>query len=279
MEKMENKSSKEWIDSLSGFSTVSLKDLSPVANLNRRDTKFIFHEQILSDLLAELIPHYSILEIDSQRLFQYQNRYFDTTDFLLYMQHHNGFRPRFKVRFRKYETGTQFFEIKEKNNQGRTIKKRILADPGSDMFADEQDTLMTFITDPMGELLVKNSSLEADQFLRSIFLNYSRLTLVDRKFQERITIDSNVTSRANGNWKGFPGLAIAEVKQKRFNPKSTVIRAMGKRSILSTRFSKYCIGIHHHFTVKYNRFKPRLLRMDRIMSTPEKGTNLIWKQL
>ena len=270
MENFEDKSSKGWTNALSHFSTVSLMDLSPVANLNRRDTKFIFNEQILSDLLTELIPHYSILEIDSHRLFEYQNRYFDTTDFLLYMQHHNGVRPRFKVRFRKYETGTQFFEIKEKNNQGRTIKRRILADPESDTFAADQNALVSFITDPMRELLVTESTIEADQFLRSVFLNYSRLTLVDRQFQERITIDSNVISRANGNWKGFPGLAIAEVKQQRFNPKSTVIRAMGKRSIISTRFSKYCIGIHHHFTVKYNRFKPRLLRMDRIMSTAEK---------
>lgn len=244
-------------------------DLSPVANLNRRDTKFIFHERILSDLLTELIPHYSILEIDSQRLFEYQNRYFDTTDLLLYLQHHNGVLPRFKVRFRKYETGDQYFEIKEKNNLGRTVKKRMPVDPQSDIFAADQDKLAPLITGPMREMLLQ-TTFEADQFLRSIFLTYSRLTLVDRQFQERITIDSGITSRANGHCIGYPGLAIAEVKQKRYNPKSTVIRAMGKRSILPTRFSKYCIGIHHHFTVKSNRFKPRLLRLNRIISTAEK---------
>lgn len=243
--------------------------MTPVANLNRRDTKFVFHERILSDLLTDLKPHYSILEIGSRRLFKYQNRYFDTTDLLLYLQHHNGARPRFKVRFRKYETGEQYFEIKERNNKGRTVKNRMLVDLESNVFSTNNDILAPLITEPMREMLLQ-TTFEADQFLRSIFIDYSRLTLVDHQLQERITIDNGIISRANGDWNGYPGVAVAEVKQKRYNPRSAFIKAMGERSVLPTRFSKYCVGIHHHFTVKYNRFKPRLLRMDRIMSTTEK---------
>ena len=107
---------------LSEFNSISLKDLDKVQLLNRKDTKFVFSQNKLLQLLDRLKPFYRILEIEGKRIFVYDNTYFDTDEFFFYTQHHNECRKRFKVRYRKYcETNEQYFEIKVKDNKNRTI--------------------------------------------------------------------------------------------------------------------------------------------------------------
>lgn len=111
---------------LNQFNNINLEDLNQVKLLNRKDTKYIFHENNLPNLLNKLSSSFKILEINNKRKFFYESIYFDTDDFMFYNQHHNEKRSRFKVRFRKYDaTNNVFFEIKKKNNKNRTIKKRI----------------------------------------------------------------------------------------------------------------------------------------------------------
>jgi hypothetical protein len=53
----------------------------------------------------------------------YLTLYFDTESFDNYIAHHNGKRPRFKIRMRKYvSSGFSFLEVKEKDN--RTARSR-----------------------------------------------------------------------------------------------------------------------------------------------------------
>ena len=100
---------------LNHFETVSLDDLDRVRLLDRKDTKFVFNQIDLPHILEKLKPFYRILEINNDRVYTYDTTYFDTDDFQFYVQHHNGSRNRFKVRFRRYSSNKKlFFEINEK---------------------------------------------------------------------------------------------------------------------------------------------------------------------
>ncbi len=66
---------------LSEFNSISLKDLDKVQLLNRKDTKFVFSQNKLLQLLDRLKPLYRILEIEGKRTFVYDNTYFDTDEF------------------------------------------------------------------------------------------------------------------------------------------------------------------------------------------------------
>ena len=112
---------------LNDLQTISLDELDKVKLLDRKDTKFVFNLNQLPSILEKIKPYYRILEINNSPIFNYDNTYFDTHDFLFYNQHHNEHRKRFKVRFRKYSNNNKsYFEIKIKNNKNRTIKKRLL---------------------------------------------------------------------------------------------------------------------------------------------------------
>ena len=107
------------IDQLkSSFDPISLKEMDGVKLMNRKDTKFIFNEEILPELLEALKDNYNILEISKKRESQYKTMYFDTDDFKFYIQHHNGKLNRHKVRYRQYaDVGTTYLEVKFKSNK------------------------------------------------------------------------------------------------------------------------------------------------------------------
>ena len=111
---------------LNDLQAISLDELDKVKLLDRKDTKFVFNQNQLPSILEKIKPYYKVLEINNSPIFNYENTYFDTYDFLFYNQHHNEHRQRFKVRFRKYSSSKSFFEIKIKNNKNRTVKKRML---------------------------------------------------------------------------------------------------------------------------------------------------------
>ena len=97
---------------LNNFQTVSLDDLDRVRLLDRQDTKFVFNQIDLPHILEKLKPFYRILEINNDRVYTYDTTYFDTDDFYFFVQHHNGSRNRFKVRYRRYSSNKKsFFEI------------------------------------------------------------------------------------------------------------------------------------------------------------------------
>ena len=112
---------------LSEFDAISLGEMDRVALMNRVDTKYVFSEDILNEVLKKIKDDYFVLEVDNIRLNSYQSLYFDTKDFKFYYQHHNGKTNRTKVRYREYmDSGLCFLEVKQKNNKGVTNKKRML---------------------------------------------------------------------------------------------------------------------------------------------------------
>jgi hypothetical protein len=242
---------------LSEFNSISLKDLDKVQLLNRKDTKFVFSQNKLLQLLDRLKPLYRILEIEGKRTFVYDNTYFDTDEFFFYTQHHNECRKRFKVRHRKYcETNDQYFEIKIKDNKNRTIKKRLKINDGNGHFGEEEKRL---ISETIG--------LSPQHLIPKLNMQFSRITLADKSFSERLTIDTNLSVLNKTGSKMFDQLVISEIKQKKYNPKSNFIRILRNLKIPEMRFSKYCMGmLHVNRGIKYNRFKPKLLQINKILT-------------
>ena len=242
---------------LSEFNSISLKDLDKVQLLNRKDTKFVFSQNKLLQLLDRLKPFYWILEIEGKRTFIYDNTYFDTDEFFFYTQHHNECRKRFKVRHRRYcETNDQYFEIKIKDNKNRTIKKRLKINDGNGHFGEEEKRLIS-----------ETTGLSPQHLIPKLNMQFSRITLADKSFSERLTIDTNLSVLNGTGSKMFDKLVISEIKQKKYNPKSNFIRILRNLKIPEMRFSKYCMGILHvNKEIKYNRFKPKLLQINKILT-------------
>lgn len=58
--------------------------------MNRTDTKFVLSESTLKEVLQQVIPYYSVLEINGVRMNKYETLYYDTPDFKFYLRHQNG---------------------------------------------------------------------------------------------------------------------------------------------------------------------------------------------
>jgi hypothetical protein len=243
--------------SLSDFNSISLEDLDRVQLLNRKDTKFVFSQSKLLQLLDRLKPFYRILEIEGKRIFVYDNTYFDTDEFFFYTQHHNECRKRFKVRYRKYcETNEQYFEIKVKDNKNRTIKNRFRSSNRNGDFVEEEKRLIS-----------EKTGLLPQHLIPKLDIQFSRITLADNSFNERLTIDTNLSVKNGISSKIFDQLAVSEIKQKKYDPKSDFIQILRDLKIPEMRFSKYCMGMLHVYKkIKYNRFKPKLLRINKILT-------------
>jgi len=242
---------------LSDFNSISLEDLDKVQLLNRKDTKFVFSQSKLLQLLDRLKPFYRILEIEGKRIFVYDNTYFDTDEFFFYTQHHNECRKRFKVRYRKYcETNEQYFEIKVKDNKNRTIKNRFRSSNRNGDFVEEEKRLIS-----------EKTGLLPQHLIPSLDIQFSRITLADNNFNERLTIDTNLAIKNGIISNIFDQLAVSEIKQKKYDPKSDFIQILRDLRIQEMRFSKYCMGmLHVHKDIRYNRFKPKLLRINKILT-------------
>ena len=171
--------------------------------MDRKDTKYVFKFQQLPEYLEQLKNDYSILVVETNRVSRYESLYFDTKKFDLYHSHHRGKPNRFKIRFRKYvASNLNFFEIKFKNNKGRTIKSRV-----------KQKEIDGFITDKAEVLLKEKTPLFPNELEAKLWVNYSRITFVNKNFPERVTIDIDLSFKKDEEYKTIPNLVIAEVKQ------------------------------------------------------------------
>jgi len=234
-----------------------LDELDKVKLLDRQDTKFVFNQIHFPLILEKIKPFYRILEINNDRVFTYDTTYFDTDDFLFYNQHHNENRKRFKVRFRQYSSNSKsFFEVKIKNNKNRTLKKRLLVDEMNECLGQQERDLVSEII-----------GLPPNQLTPKLNIQFSRITLADNSFNERLTIDTDLSIENGTSSRIFDQLVISEIKQKKYDPKSNFIQILRDLNILEMRFSKYCMGVLHvNKGIKYNRFKPKLLQINKILT-------------
>jgi hypothetical protein len=234
---------------LSDFKPIGLDDLNEQRLQDRVDTKFLFETDNLPEILAEVRQDYAILEINGSALQPYLTLYFDTPNFDNYFDHHNGKRPRFKIRMRKYmNSGNSFLEIKEKDNKERTIKTRMEIHDIANSLTLEQ---YQFVSQVYGLGLVP---------LKPVIWNrYNRMTLVNKCSLERVTIDLNFNAYNQNGFISWNPFAIAEIKQGSRSLNTTFYQALKDRAIKPVNFSKYCISMALLTPqLKANKFKPNI---------------------
>ena len=243
-------------DILAEYSPITLEEMSGVKLMNRIDTKFVTTQAQLSQLLGLARGEYRAQEIGGNRFSRYDTTYFDTLDFDMYRVHQTGHTGRQKLRFRTYvSSNLQFMEVKTKNNHGRTKKKRI---PVADMnLADAEKT--TF--------LAEHLRYAADTLQPAIRNNFDRITLVNHKKTERLTIDTNLRffNLVSGQNLEMGPLVIIELKRDGLCH-SPVLEMLRRLRIHPHGFSKYCMGSAlTNPQLPVNRFKPKLIDVRKIL--------------
>lgn len=239
---------------LNNFDPISLDEMDSVSLMDRTDTKFVFRIENLPAILNQLQTSYRVLEVNNSRLNRYESLYYDTPDFQMYLCHQNKRANRFKVRFRTYmESATSFFEIKIKNNKKRTIKERVRSkdiEPG--------------ISAKSEQFLVNKTHLSAKEIEPKLWVNYSRITLVNKTLPERLTIDVGLYFQNGDKQVHLDKLIIAELKQSKRNV-SPFAQIMKEYHIRKFSISKYCIGVIFLFEhIKFNNFKRKIHILNKI---------------
>jgi len=242
------------------FQKITLQEMEAVQLQDRMDTKLVFHRDRLPFILARLKDDYLVFEINNCRLSPYQTLYFDDDRWKLYLMHHNEKMNRFKLRYRTYvNSDLSFFEVKYKNNKGRTQKERIKVPCVSNEIDESAAKLMKEIT-----------NLEPAGFFPKLWVNYSRITFVSKLKTERVTVDLHLCYKNNDSRIALDDLVIAEVKQGRASSGSPFLRLMKEQGIRAGAISKYCLGVVMlHDNVKKNNFKIKMMTVNKILNTPK----------
>lgn len=229
--------------------------MDSVKLMDRTDTKFTFNRTQFDTVLGDILEEYRVLEIDGKRISRYKTLYYDTDKYNLYTRHHNGELNRYKIRHRSYiESNIGFLEVKFKNNKGRTVKNRI-----------KKLEVPTFWEGDTETFLIKMLPFPPADLVPVIWVNYSRLTLVNKTSAERLTIDLDLEFVKDTVSKNLNSLVIAEVKQEK-RKASPFLKIMRKYHIREGSISKYCLGIALTCNdVKKNNFKAKIQNLKHII--------------
>lgn len=237
---------------------ISLSEMSEIKLMNRIDKKYLATIDQLKQLLVMAQGKYMVQQIEGKRYNRYHTIYLDTPDEEMYTMHHNGRLVRQKVRVRTYmDSGDTFLEVKNKNNHGRTKKKRMTVGSIHSLREDGGDTL-----------LAKHANYLLDDLVPKVENHFERITLVNMAKTERLTIDCHVKFH---HWETdiedtFDRLVIIELKRDGnvYSPVKSMLREL---RIKPSGFSKYCIGSAlTKPTLKQGNFKPRFVRIKKLLN-------------
>ena len=241
-------------DILKKFEKIDLEEINSFKLMDRTDTKFTFSAGDLPLILDQLSIHYKVLSVDDNLKLSYQTQYYDTPQFDMYLRHHNDALNRYKVRHRSYkESKTGFLEVKLKNNKGRTIKERIV-----------QNVLQNKWTETENKFIADRTSYDPQTLIPSISVKYSRITLINTSFNEKVTVDIDITFSNEDNSYELGNVVIAEVKQaiKARTPALAILKDLGIKPV---SLSKYCLGVNYLYpSLKKNNFKQKLITLRKI---------------
>lgn len=241
-------------DILNIFKPITLEQMDSVNFMNRLDTKFFFHVSLLPEILKQSANNFFVLEIKEKRQFNYNSTYFDTPDFLMYNNHLNRRCNRYKIRQRRYDiTGVEFFEVKYKNNKGRTLKSRF------------ENTSPTPLNKKADDFLKLNTPYSVGMLQATLKNEFTRVTLVNYELCARITLDYNLSFSENGTIISLPNMGIAEVKQDGICGNSFFINLMRQLGQRPSSISKYCTGAALLFpNLKTNTIKSKLIQINKL---------------
>ncbi len=239
---------------LSQFKTISLAETDNVRLMNRTETKYTFLRSHLPGFLEQVMNEYEVLEINNHKLNAYETIYFDTPAYSLYLQHHNFRQNRYKIRQRLYaSSGDSFLEIKFKTNKNRTIKNRVAT-----------DSIKSYIEDAGLNLIKAKTPLNPLELIPTLWVYFSRITLVNNNKKERLTIDVDITFKINEKIIKYSEIAVAEIKQENICD-SPFVSLMKTNRVRTESISKYCFGlISIKDNIKKNNFKHKLMIIKKL---------------
>lgn len=267
------------LTTLDTMQPIGLDEMKSVRLMNRMDQKYMASIDQLVPLLENIADGYYIQHIApstpdhnnsatqlSKFVQPYHTLYFDTDGLEMYTMHHNQKLNRQKLRVRTYRsTNTTFFEIKNKDNKKKTRKVRIPIDVAQFDHVDEVPEVRDFVDNNTPYTFT--SHLSPFTLHPCLENSFNRITLVDKGMSERVTIDSGIRfhNRATGIDASTGKLMVIEVKHEVGAPMSAIEQALHEMHILPRRMSKYCIGTALTTpSIKHNRFKPKLLFIEKI---------------
>lgn len=253
------------------MATISLEDMRAVRLMNRIDTKYVLsNSEVLQllDMAAE--QGYRVQCVGQARACRYDTLYYDTAERSMYLMHHNRVLRRQKIRTRIYvESDTTFLEVKNKSNRGRTNKQRVeIARCSFDGFGGDTSAM---------EFLASMSWYDVESLTPALATRFTRITLVNPRFTERLTIDLDLDycNCRDGVEASIVGMAIVELKQdgRIASPMKEMLRVL---RVPAMKVSKYCLGTALTVeNIRKNRFKLKLRSIEKRLS----GLNVKYKQM
>ncbi|NVP17512.1 polyphosphate polymerase domain-containing protein [Candidatus Gracilibacteria bacterium] len=260
---------------LKSFKAISLKELNATASfLKRIDVKFLLNGKQFSSILEELKDKFNVLEIDGKKVFNYDNVYMDTSDYLFYNQHQNKLESRTKVRTRYYvDSNIAFFEYKQKN-AGVTNKYRYEFPAGEHGFMTRGKKRFF---DGVWQSVY--SGEKAPEISPAIRTTYKRITMVSKSGDERLTIDFDIKAldlrKKNAETIDLKNLVIIESKSMK--QESDISKIMNKNKIeKANSCSKYSLGVvYSGIAQKYDTFRETMEKIKEIRMETVKSTHRI----
>ena len=251
---------------LKTFAPITLEQIQEIRLMDRLDYKHVAPVSILPSLLEEISSSFLVQTNNDVRISSYATQYFDTPELNCFLMHQNGKLNRQKIRIRSYaDSDLAFLEVKNKNNKGRKRKIRVKINTPRIKSIAELNGEQKFLNE---------HSLFAPDLLMPVMENsFKRITLINRRKTERITIDTQISflNYATNNKKTLDNVMAIELKQngREYSDFKAVLEQLRIRPV---SFSKYCTGmVMTNPDVKYNRFKKRLRRINKLV---ENDTNL-----
>ncbi|MBR5822438.1 MAG: polyphosphate polymerase domain-containing protein [Alistipes sp.] len=239
--------------------TITLEEMCAVKLMNRIDTKYVASETMVMELLCETAKYgYRVQVHGGVIAARYDTRYFDTESRDMYIVHHNRHLARQKIRTRHYEDGSAtYLEVKDKNNRGRTKKRRIEIPIDNLMGFVGNSEALSFI-EPLAQYNIKSLT-------PAIATRFVRITIVNPELTERITIDLDLefTDLRSGTVGKIEGMSIIEIKQDG-NTRSKAKEILNTLRVKPMRVSKYCLGTALTVDgIKRNRMVEKIRRIKK----------------
>jgi len=246
---------------LSQYENCSLKSIEQVAFYHRVDTKYVIPSIMLRKILNSFWKNYYVLNINGLCSFDYSTVYYDTPEMKMFVDHVRGKLNRYKLRRRNYlSTKISFLEVKFKSNTGRTLKWRIPGNEPTQNFTEKDQ-----------QFLKRYFPYPTDNLRKVIQTNFTRITLIDKDFTQRITLDYDLSFLSLLKRKHpvhLPGLAVIEMKDDRNKNENGIKSILKSNGYYSGGFSKYCIGMAmtNSNLKKQGALKSNILKVNKLLS-------------
>lgn len=260
---------------LKNFKSITLNQLNATASfLKRIDRKFLLNSKQFSTILDELKNNFNVLEIDGKKVFNYDNVYMDTADYLFYNQHQNKLESRTKVRTRYYvDSNIAFFEYKQKN-AWVTNKYRY-------EFPSSEHGFMTRGKKRFFDWVWQSvyGWEKAPDISPAIKTTYKRITMVSKSWDERLTIDFDIKAtdlrKKYAETIDLKNLVIVESKSMKED--CDICNIMKKNKIeKASSCSKYSLWVvYSGLAEKFDTFKETMEKIKEIRMETIKNTNRI----